>query len=69
MLVAIGAAIAVGWSDIKRFMKIRQVSADPAHPEMVPAEGRTAYPQHHDAGAPDGTGDFESADRGGPAHG
>jgi hypothetical protein len=65
--VAIGAAVAAGWSDIKRFLKIRQVSAEPAHPEMVPAQGRAAYPQRHDSGAPDGTGDFDSARRGGPA--
>lgn len=69
MLLAIGAAIATGWSDIKRFVKIRQVSAEPARPDKVPAEGRTAYPQRHDAGAADGTGDFDSANRGGPAPG
>jgi hypothetical protein len=68
VLLAIGAAIATGWSDIKRFIKIKQVSAEPAHPEMVPAEGRTAYPTKA-PGAPDGTGDFDSANRGGPAQG
>jgi len=67
IMIAIGAAIAAGWSDIKRFVKIKQLSAEPAHPEMVPTPGRTVYPQRHDAGAPDGTGDFDSASRGGPA--
>ncbi len=67
VVLALAAAIVGGWSDIKRFVKIRQVSGEPAHPEMVPAEGRTAYPQRHEAGAPDGTGDFDSAQRGGPA--
>jgi hypothetical protein len=66
-LAAVGAAIALGWPDIQRFMKIKQISGHQSHPEMVPAEGRTTYPQHHAAGAPDGTGDFDSASRGGPA--
>jgi hypothetical protein len=69
MLLALAAAIATGWSDIKRFVKIKQVSAQQVHPEKVPAQGRTAYPQRHEAGEADGTGDFDSADRGGPAHG
>jgi hypothetical protein len=69
MLLAIAAAIATGWSDLRRFVKIKQVSGEPAHPEQVPAQGRTAYPQSHEAGEPDGTGDFDSANRGGPAQG
>jgi uncharacterized protein DUF6893 len=59
-----GLAIAYGWPDIKRYAKIRQVSAQ--HPELVPAKGRTVYPHSHAGGAPDGTGDFDSASRGGP---
>ena len=66
-MAAAGVAIAIGWPDIQRFLKIRQISSARLHPEMVPAEGRTAYPQRHSAGAPDGTGDFDSAHRGGPA--
>ena len=66
-LAAVAAAIAAGWPDIKRFLRIRQVST--AHPENVPAAGRTAYPQRAWDGEPDGTGDFDSAMRGGPAAG
>jgi hypothetical protein len=66
-MAAIGFAIAFGWPDARRYLKIRQISGWPSHPELVPAEGRTIYPQTHSAGAPDGTGDFESAHRGGPA--
>jgi hypothetical protein len=61
---AIGTVIAFGWSDARRYLKIRQISE--SHPELVPAEGRTVYPQRHSAGARDGTGDFDSARRGGP---
>jgi len=67
LALAVVAAIKAGWPDIKRYLKMRRVSAQRVHPEMVPAEGRTAYPQRHEEGAPDGTGDFDSADRGGPA--
>jgi Family of unknown function (DUF6893) len=69
VLAAVAAAIAAGWPDIKRFLKIRQVSAGKAHPEKVPAAGRTVYPQRTWDGEPDGTGDFDSAMRGGPAAG
>jgi hypothetical protein len=68
MVVAAGIAIATSWPDIKRFIKIKQLSGEQAHPENVPAEGRTSYPNRHEAGAPDGTGDFDSARRGGPVH-
>lgn len=67
LALTVGIAIKVGWPDIKRYLKIKQVSAQGPHPEMVPAAGRTAYPQRHDDGARDGTGDFDSAHRGGPA--
>jgi len=62
---ATGLFVAVSWQDIRRYLAIRQVSASP-HPEMIPAPGRTRYPQSHAAGAPDGTGDFDAAQRGGP---
>ncbi len=67
LALAVGAAVKVGWPDIKRYLKIKQVSAQHMHPEMVPAHGRTAYPQRSEEGAADGTGDFDSAQRGGPA--
>lgn len=64
--LGLGAAIVVAWPDLKRYLKIRQLSAAVPHPEVVPAHGRTAYPQRPGSGAPDGTGDFNSARRGGP---
>jgi hypothetical protein len=66
-MAAIGIAVAIGWPDIRRYLKIRQISSQEGHPEMVPAEGRSTYPHRHSGGAPDGTGDFDSAHRGGPA--
>jgi hypothetical protein len=65
--LGLGLTIAVAWPDVKRYLKIRQISAGISHPEMVPANGRTVYPQRPGTGAPDGTGDFDSASRGGPA--
>ena len=44
LVLGVGVAIKVGWPDIKRYLRIKQVSAQQLHPEMVPAEGRTAYP-------------------------
>ena len=56
------------WQDIKRYVEIRELSMGRAgHPEMVPARGRVAYPQNADRAEPDGTGEFDSALRGGPA--
>jgi len=67
LLVLAGTAVllAVSWPDIKRYAAIRRASAG-IHPEMIPARGRTRYPRSHAAGAMDGTGDFDSAWRGGP---
>lgn len=36
------------------------------HPENVPAEGTTTYPQDPEKATPEGEGDFDSASRGGP---
>jgi hypothetical protein len=66
VVAATGMLFALNWADIKRYVTIRQVSASP-HPEKIPAHGRIGYPQSHSAGAPDGTGDFDAAHRGGPA--
>ena len=57
-----------GWNDIVRFVKIKRLDLGNGHPEVVPAEGRKAYPQRPGCGTPDGTGEFDSAQRGGPAH-
>ena len=59
--------LAVGtWNDIFRYLKIKRLDMGRGHPEMVPAEGRRAYPQRPGDGAADGTGEFDSARRGGP---
>lgn len=67
--VAIGAFVAGQWQDIVRYTKIKQMSLGGGHPQNVPAEGSTVYPQDAAHGVLDGTGDFESASRGGPATG
>ena len=59
--------VAAGWNDIVRFLKIKRLDLQGGHPEIVPAEGRKAYPQRPGDGVADGTGDFDSASRGGPA--
>jgi hypothetical protein len=64
-----GLAIAANWADIQRYLKIRQMSASGMHPENVPVEGHTAYPSRAADPPPDGTGDFDSASRGGPTLG
>jgi hypothetical protein len=63
-IAAVGAAVALGWPDIKRYLQIRR-SSDYNHPEKIPVAGRTVYPQHAGDGDRDGTGDFDSARRGG----
>jgi hypothetical protein len=64
---ALGTLIASQWPDLKRYVKIRQMSTGQGHPENVPAAGSIAYPQNAAGAAPDGTGEFDSARRGGPA--
>lgn len=68
VLVPAGVTLFVAsqWTDIVRYLKIKQLSAGRGHPELVPVEGRKAYPQHPGEGTPDGTGDFDAALRGGP---
>ncbi len=66
-VAAAAVALALGWQDIKRFVQIKQVSTLGNHPEKIPVGGRTVYPQHAGQGQRDGTGDFDSASRGGPA--
>jgi hypothetical protein len=71
LLVLVPAAltliVAGGWNDIIRFLKIKRLDMRGGHPEIVPAKGRRAYPRRSGSGTPDGTGDFDSASRGGPA--
>jgi hypothetical protein len=68
LLPASAVALAASqWREIARYLKITQMSRGDGHPELVPAAGQHSYPKHPGAGAPDGTGDFDSATRGGPA--
>jgi hypothetical protein len=66
LLVSIGALIAVQWREIVRYFKIEMMNVGDGHPEVVPAEGEPGYPRPGN-GISDGTGDFSSASRGGPA--
>jgi len=65
-LAAVALAAARQRQDVSRYVKIKQMSLGDGHPENVPAGGSRKYPQPG-RGAPDGTGDFDSGDRGGPA--
>ena len=60
--IAIGALAALQWQDAKRYIQIKLISS--GHPEAVPAEGAKSYSDAAHAVA-DGTGDFDSASRGG----
>jgi hypothetical protein len=42
---AVGAVVASQWTDIVRYLKIKQMSQGQGHPENVPARGRPAYPR------------------------
>ena len=68
ILVSAGVTLlfASQWNDIRRYLRIKQLSMGQGHPQNVPAEGRQAYPQRPGEGAVDGTGDFGSASRGDP---
>lgn len=64
---ALGLLIIISrWPDMRRYLKTRQLSQGNGHPQNVPLKG-TAYPQHPGGGKQDGTGDFDSASRAGPA--
>jgi hypothetical protein len=65
--VALTLLVAGTWDDVTRYVKIKRMDMGRGHPELVPAEGRRAYPQPG-TGTPDGTGEFDSARRGGPVH-
>jgi hypothetical protein len=55
------------WRDGRRYMKIKQLSRGNGHPANVPAGGSRGYPKARRGAGADGTGDFDSARRGGPA--
>jgi hypothetical protein len=42
---ALGLLIASQWLDIRRYLKIKQLSQGQGHPENVPAGGTSAYPR------------------------
>lgn len=62
--VSVVVLIAVQWRDLVRYFRIKQMSFGSGHPEVVPAEGGRRYPAPG-GGASDGTGEFDSASRGG----
>jgi len=66
LVAMLAAALAAGWPDIARFIRMRQISTT-GNPALVPAEGRSVYPASPAEATPDGTGDFDSARRGGPS--
>jgi hypothetical protein len=65
-LAGVTLALVSQRQDVARYVKIKQMSIGGGFPQNVPAKGTVRYPQTGD-GAPDGTGDFDSASRGGPA--
>lgn len=62
-----GALVATQWKDIMRYVKIKLMSSGDGHPGVVPASGSQHYPDSPARSVPDGTGEFDSARRGGPA--
>jgi hypothetical protein len=62
-----GLLLAGQWPDIRRYLRIRQLSQGQGRPENVPVWGTQAYPRRPGDGEQDGTGDFDSASRGGPS--
>lgn len=63
---SLAAVVASQWRDIARYLKIERMSSGEGNPQLVPAAGKHAYPSDPGGGAADGTGDFDSARRGGP---
>jgi hypothetical protein len=43
--VGLGLVVASQWADIKRYIKIKQMSQDDGHPENVPVKGTARYLQ------------------------
>jgi hypothetical protein len=60
---SVAVLVASQWREIARYVKISQMSRGDGHPEVVPAGGQHVYARR--SGVPDGTGDFDSASRGG----
>jgi hypothetical protein len=64
--LAVAGLITSQRQEIVRYLKVKQMSSGTGHPENVPVSGSHAYPDPG-GGVADGTGDFDSASRGGPA--
>jgi hypothetical protein len=64
---SIAVLAASQWREIARYLKISQMSRGGGHPQIVPVAGQHSYPNGPGNGDADGTGDFDSASRGGPA--
>jgi hypothetical protein len=62
-----GSLLSSPWRDARRYMKIKQLSRGDGHPGNVPASGLRSYAKGRRGRGADGTGDFDSASRGGPA--
>ncbi len=62
---SVAVLAATQWRELSRYIKLKQMSSGDGHPENVPVEGHHSYPTRPGAGAPDGTGDFDSGSRGG----
>jgi hypothetical protein len=43
--IGLGLLVASQWTDIMRYLKIKQMSQGDGHPENVPVRGTKAYPQ------------------------
>ena len=67
LVIAGAAAVAMQWRDMSRYMKIELMSFGNGKPGIVPAAGSTRYPDGPGKGVTEGTRDFDSASRGGPA--
>jgi hypothetical protein len=63
----VGGLLFSPWRDGRRYIKIKQLSQGDGHPGNVPAGGSSGYPKAQRGRGADGTGDFDSARRGGPA--
>lgn len=61
---SVAVAVASQWKEIARYIKIDRMSAGGGSPQNVPAGGVQGY-RAPGSGASDGTGDFDSASRGG----
>ena len=62
LTASVAVLVASQWREIARYLKISQMSRGDGHPQAVPAGGKHAYAKGSGA---DGTGDFDSASRGG----